>query len=64
MRLMIEIWNDSGKENFSNNKSHLSDFETNSSANEEDQNIDSHDQKSLPCTSWLVSNSKKRVNLR
>lgn len=40
---MIEIWNDSGKENFSNKKSDLGDFETNSSANE-DENIDSHDQ--------------------
>lgn len=36
---MIEIRNDSGKENFSNNKSDLSDFETNSSANEEDQTL-------------------------
>ena len=52
MCLMTEIWNDSGKENFSNNKSDLSDFETNSSANEEDENIDSHDEKSIPCTSW------------
>lgn len=52
MCLMIEIWDDSGKENFSNKKSDLSDFETNSLANEGDENIDSHDQKSIPCTSW------------
>ena len=51
MCLMIEIWNDSGEENFSNKKSDLSDFETDSSANE-NENIDSHDQKSIFCTGW------------
>ena len=51
MWLMIEIWNDSGKENVCDKDSDLSDFETNTSANEEDESINSYDQKSIHCTS-------------
>ena len=37
------VWNDSGEEHFSDSDNVFSDFEENSGANENDENINSHD---------------------
>ena len=41
------VWNDSGEEHFSDSDNDLSNFEENSGANENDENINSHDSEGV-----------------
>ena len=45
--VLDEVWNDSGEEHFSDSDNDFSDFEENAGANENDENINSHDSEGV-----------------
>ena len=45
--VLDEVWNDSGKQNFSDSDSNFSNFEENPGANKDDESIDSHDSEGV-----------------